>query len=317
MAAAFCVLQSQSLLLPLKIDNGAAAASVRQSLVTASRRRSLLLQTANVFWTVAAFVPAVAIADPAAAAVQDDVRITLTGPSSLGVELMEVTLGTPPRTVAAVRRIAVYTRENALLQAGMILPDFPSAIAVQERLKQGPYPVTLSFRNLAAGGDAISDAGTPIVTAQDALDLAKKTSGGVSTASGAAFEITTLRTADALGCNIRSRRGDVLEIVYDAHYGSAEGPIYDSSIQRGTGQPYQMVLGSGDMLPGVDQGLYAMCPGDARGIQIPPQLAYGTKGNRMFQVPPNTPLYWKVKLVSVNSVRPGDTRTRDEIEGRD
>ena len=41
--------------------------------------------------------------------------------------------------------------------------------------------------------------------------------------------------------------------------GEAVVVVYDSSAQRGTGLPYQMVLGSGDMLPGVDQGLSMTC----------------------------------------------------------
>lgn len=256
--------------------------------------------------------PAVAAAPP-----QFDVTIALPGPASLGLELADATVGNPPRTVAAVRRVAVGTRENARLQAGMILPDYASAAAVQKRIKSGPYPVILTFRNLAAGGDAISDAGTPIVTARDALDLARKTSGGNGSPGGVAtFAVSDLQSA-ARSCNIRSRRGDVLEIVYEAHIASAAGPTYDSSLQRGTGQPYQMVLGSGDMLPGVDLGLYDMCPGDTRGIRIPPALAYGDRGNRALHVPPTAALYWTVRLVSVNAVRIGDARTRDAMEGRD
>jgi FKBP-type peptidyl-prolyl cis-trans isomerase len=85
---------------------------------------------------------------------------------------------------------------------------------------------------------------------------------------------------------------------------------------RGTGQPYQMVLGSGDMLPGVDLGLYDMCPGETRQLEIPAALAYGARGNKAFQIPPSSNLVWTVELVSINSIRPGDGRTREEMEGR-
>ena len=108
----------------------------------------------------------------------------------------------------------------------------------------------------------------------------------------------------------------MLEILYEARVNSPTGIIYDASEFRGTGRPYQMVMGSGDMLPGVDQGLYDMCPGDVRLLQIPPPLAYGSRGNKLFKIPPDATLYWKVKLVSVNSVRKDDPRTREEMEGR-
>ena len=271
----------------------------------------------------------------------EDIIITLKTPGDrLGVELYDVTIGTPPLSAVAVRSVVPpsSTSSSSLLfvQPGMVLREYERAVDVVQRIRNGPYPVQLTFRNLAAGGDAISDLGTPLVSAQDALALAQKTSGSSSgsmtpspstnaattlnSSTTSYYSITTLEgTFDtSTSCGIQSRRGDVLEIDYEAHLLGPDGPIYDSSARRGTGQPYQMVLGSGDMLPGVDQGLYDMCPGQVRGIQIPPALAYGiNKGNRLFGIPPNVALYWKVQLISVQSIRQGNPMmTRDELEGR-
>ena len=247
-----------------------------------------------------------------------DVTVTLPQPGAkLGLELMDVSIGTPPRSVAAIKRVVAASSNNKQLQAGMILPDFETAAAVQKLLQTGPYPIQLTFRSLSAGGDAISDVGTPLVTASDALQLAQKTSGTTtSTIAGVPFEITQLRSNSDGNCGIRSRRNDVLEIVYTARYGTEDGPVYDSSQQRGTGQPYQMVLGSGDMIPGVDQGLYDMCPGDVRRLQIPPALGYGPRSRQLYRIPDQTPVYWRVELVSVNAVRAGDAISREELEGR-
>ena len=243
----------------------------------------------------------------------------------LGLELYDVMIGTPSRPVVAIKSIVASNSKNRYLQPGLVLRDFSSATQVQERLANGPFPVRLVFRNLAAEGDAISDLGTPIVTAQDALNLARRTTTSTAEATGdqtvvdraspsSTYQVSVLEQTT---CRIESRRVDVLEIIYEAHVGGPEGPIYDSSLQRGTGQPYQMVLGSGDMLPGVDQGLYNMCPGEVRGLDIPPQLAYGSRGNKLFRIPPNASLYWKVELVSVNSVIKGDnSRSRDDMEQR-
>ena len=90
--------------------------------------------------------------------------------------------------------------------------------------------------------------------------------------------------------------------------------VYDSSLQRGTGRPYQFVLGSGDMLPGVDQGLYNMCPGEIRMIDIPKQLGYGDRGNKLFRIPGGVALNWRVELVAVESVREGDGKGREDRE---
>lgn len=241
---------------------------------------------------------------------KDVVTLVVNSPSDkIGLELINVQIGNPLRSAVAIQRIL---KPNDKLIPGMILKEFDSAVQVQERLREGPYPVRLIFTNLAAGGDAISDLGTPIVTAQDALRLARQTAGEES-AETKPYEKTILKKTE---CRIQSRRGDVLEIIYEARLQSADGPVYDSSERRGTGRPYQMVLGSGDMLPGVDLGLYEMCPGEVRALQIPPVLGYGPRGNRMYRVPPGTSLYWKVKLVTVNSVGVGDARTRDEMEER-
>jgi FKBP-type peptidyl-prolyl cis-trans isomerase len=239
-----------------------------------------------------------------------DIRIILNGSSSkLGLELSDTMIGKPPKSVAYIRRIVLSTPENSPLVEGMIIPEFPTARAVQERLQDvDAYPMTLIFRNVANDtNDAISNrvGSTPMVTAPDAWTVARQQSGIGSNFQNdmSSFQIMNLSSKNIPPdtCKIRSQRGDVLEIIYEAHMTSIHGPIYDSSHQRGTGQPYQMVLGSGDMLPGVDLGLYDMCPGEIRGIHIPPPLAYGGRGNRWYEIPPNTALYWYVQLMAIHS----------------
>jgi predicted secreted protein len=280
---------------------------------------SLLLSTASLS------VGTCNVAAASAAATNGgDVTLTIqSAKDRIGLELIDVVIGNPPRAVVAIRRVVNYNNNinSKYLQPGMVLRAYSYAVDVQQQLAKGPYPVQLTFSNLAAAGDAISDVGTPLVTSQDALDLARQTSSDDSrresngTPEPNPYSITLLRDTEKV-CNIPSRRNDVLEIRYQAKIGGPDGIIYDSSATRGTGQPYQMVMGSGDMLSGVDQGLYDMCPGQVRGLYIPPMLAYGRKGNKAFRVPADTPIYWVVELVSVNGVRQGDPRTRDEMEGR-
>jgi len=220
-----------------------------------SSRRNLLehISLAVIAATTPACLPSAAIAAAASPAERrGDIVITLPQPGSkLGLELMDVTIGGSPssaRSVAAIKR--VLGSSNQQLQAGMILPDFENAAQVQQLLQNGPYPLTLTFRNLAAAGDAYADDGTPLVTASDALQMAQQSAAAPSstkttaTGTGSApavvpFEITKVKEqpANDNNCPIRSRRNDVLEIVYTARYSSSpeaarnnNGVVYDSSL---------------------------------------------------------------------------------------
>jgi|AntRauTorckE5430_2_1112549.scaffolds.fasta_scaffold00381_11 hypothetical protein len=237
--------------------------------------------------------------------------ITLSSPKQkLGLELVEVKIGNPSRVVVAVKSLDPFgfaATQN--IEAGLILPEYSSAIDLSQRIKTGPYPIELKFVNLAAGGDAFGDLEKPIVTAQDALNLARQSPrDGISNSSSASdrgFEINVVKKPNQT-CKVQSRRGDVMEIQYTASYyllGDDKKVVYDSSAQRGTGLPYQFVLGSGDMVPGVDLGLYDMCPGDQREIDIPKNLAYGDRGNKLFRIPGGARLNWSVELITINSVR--------------
>jgi hypothetical protein len=236
---------------------------------------------------------------------------------SLGLEVADVLVGTPPRNVVAIKRFSssgLAARQVPSLQPGMLIKDYPTSKTLVERLQKGPYPIDLELVNLAASGDAIGDMGRPLLGAEEALSLALSTPTSEAVAPAKGFTRRTLRTPRL--CNVQSRRGDLLEITYEARIHSRDGPVFDSSLQRGTGQPYQFVLGSGDLIAGVDIGLYDMCAGEQRELDIPPVLGFGAKGNRLFGIPNGSRLVWKVELVSINSVREGDERTRDELEGR-
>jgi FK506-binding protein 2 len=274
-------------------------------------------------------------------AINNKATVILKSPKdTLGLELIETTIGIPPQSVLAIARIlspkpSSPSSATAPLLPGMVCRQYTLA-SLKDRVQSGPYPIEIEFENLALGGDAVTDFGTPMVSSQDALALAQDQSGQIQSvgrsgapSSSSGLKVTVLRRGEAEDCrNIQSRRGDVLEIRYEASRltgdagvrSDANKPVssivYDSSEMRGTGQPYQMVLGSGDMLPGVDLGLYDMCPGETRQLEIPAALAYGARGNKAFQIPPSSNLVWTVQLGSINSIRPGDGRTREEMEGR-
>ena len=240
------------------------------------------------------------------------VQITLTDPSmKLGLQLAnriddssssflrlplpdttaDTTTGTTNgNSIVYVQRIVVPSARNANIQEGMILRQYNDAKQVQELLLRAEsYPITLEFQK-------------PNDTAPlDASSSSSSLSYRIVTISPTCTTTTTTTSSMDAPAPSRSQRGNVLSIIYEARLDSPTGRIYDASYQRGTQQqPYQMVLGSGDMIIGVDQGLYDMCLGEVRGLEIPSRLAYGDRGNRMFQIPPNRNLYWKVQLVRID-----------------
>ncbi|SFL76685.1 FKBP-type peptidyl-prolyl cis-trans isomerase [Rugamonas rubra] len=107
--------------------------------------------------------------------------------------------------------------------------------------------------------------------------------------------------------------------LYDASKGDKKGGKFDSSVDRG--QPINIVLGTGQVIAGWEQGLPGMLVGSKRTLVIPANLAYGAgakdaqkdaSGNVLKDpsgvpyvgIPANSALLFEIELISVNSVVP-------------
>ncbi|CAM9641872.1 unnamed protein product [Chrysoparadoxa australica] len=124
-------------------------------------------------------------------------------------------------------------------------------------------------------------------------------------------EYSVKRTRVPGSCNIKTRAGDLIEIHYTA-YLAEDMTEFDSSRSRGTGTPYALVLGNGEVIKGLDLAMFDQCISEMRRVVIPPRLGYGEKGSKAFKVPPGATLIYDVEVVSINSVYESE-RGRDNF----
>jgi len=74
-----------------------------------------------------------------------------------------------------------------------------------------------------------------------------------------------------------------------------DGTVFDSSYDRG--QPFETVIGVGQVIQGWDQGVVGMKVGGKRKLTIPPELGYGSQP--VGTIPPNSTLIFEVELMGV------------------
>ncbi len=75
-----------------------------------------------------------------------------------------------------------------------------------------------------------------------------------------------------------------------------DGVQIDSSAE--SGQQIRFVVGGGQIIPGLDQGVRGMQVGEKRLVTIPPDLAFGAEGAGNV-VPPNATLIFEIELAGI------------------
>jgi len=82
--------------------------------------------------------------------------------------------------------------------------------------------------------------------------------------------------------------------LYDASQPEGKGRQMQSNVG---GTPFAFVLGSGFVIDGWDRGCVGMKVGGVRRLIVPPDLAYGSKGQD--PIPGNATLVFDIELLSV------------------
>jgi peptidylprolyl isomerase len=96
------------------------------------------------------------------------------------------------------------------------------------------------------------------------------------------------------GGGTEAKSGDQVSVQYVlADY---KGKELESSWD--SGQPFSFQLGSGQVIPGWDQGVEGMKVGGRRELIVPPDLAYGAQGQPP-TIPANATLVFVIDLLSV------------------
>lgn len=124
------------------------------------------------------------------------------------------------------------------------------------------------------------------------LDFAAVTgvSLAVMTKTDSGLYFQDLRT----GSGPEAQDGDTLTVHYTGWL--HDGTQFDSSVDRD--QPFQFILGVGQVIQGWDQGVRGMRVGGKRKLVIPPDLGYGPARNG--PIPGNSTLVFDVELLAVN-----------------
>jgi len=107
---------------------------------------------------------------------------------------------------------------------------------------------------------------------------------------------TGLKYVDnVVGTGASPKKGQTVKVHYTGKL--ENGTKFDSSVDRG--QPFEFVIGVGQVIKGWDEGVITMKIGGKRKLIIPSQLGYGSRGAGN-SIPPDATLVFDVELLGVN-----------------
>ena len=116
-----------------------------------------------------------------------------------------------------------------------------------------------------------------------------KETGVIVLPSGLAYKV--VRSGPATG--LKPQLTDEVKVHYEGKL--PEGKVFDSSYERG--QPAAMPLRG--LIPGWQEALQLMRPGDEWVLYVPSNLGYGDEGAGGGEIPGGAPLTFRIELIDV------------------
>ena len=98
---------------------------------------------------------------------------------------------------------------------------------------------------------------------------------------------------EVIGAGDLALSGNRVVVHYTGRF--VDGKVFDSSVTRG--EPFQFVLGVGQVIKGWDEGIVGMKVGGKRIISVPSELGYGA--NDYGPIPGGSTLVFEVELLKV------------------
>ncbi|MBI5221039.1 MAG: FKBP-type peptidyl-prolyl cis-trans isomerase [Candidatus Liptonbacteria bacterium] len=93
-----------------------------------------------------------------------------------------------------------------------------------------------------------------------------------------------------VGTGAESKPGSTVSINYLGTF--PDGKVFDQSLK-----PFDIKLGAGQVIPGMEIGLQGMKVGGKRRITIPPEMGYGDQARG--SIPANSTLIFEVELLEI------------------
>ncbi|MEI6105438.1 MAG: FKBP-type peptidyl-prolyl cis-trans isomerase [Opitutae bacterium] len=97
------------------------------------------------------------------------------------------------------------------------------------------------------------------------------------------------------GTGATPKLGQIVSMHYTGSF--ASGQMFDNSKEKSQGQPVEVAIQNGQVIPGLIEGLQKIGVGGTIKLYVPPSLAYGDQGSQV--IPPGATLVFEIELVGV------------------
>lgn len=169
----------------------------------------------------------------------------------------------------------------SIIGIGLWLRDVPESTVIET-----PAPEATGTQESEASDSTEQKTSTTNTTSTNSEQT---TTNNIITKNGMKIEITKEGTGEAIV------NGQVASMLYTGTL--TDGTLFDSTSKRND-QPFEFILGAGQVIKGWDQGILGMKVGEERTLTIPAELGYGAQGAGGV-IPPNATLVFTVKLLAI------------------